>query len=187
MAINFKEFPEEYAELLKEVYRATACSDNEIEESWSTQFWMFSMAANDKASWEFGDMVENIGLISENPKFWLESNWSQSTNINYMIKIPDKAKLWGVKFLKQFIKEIRLIICEKQKEKNAIDDYKHYPKAIIVAVSSSLMTALSITNPMVLGLATLILLVLSTATKNAFCNMTDEDVIKSVEKSSNIS
>lgn len=75
------------------------------------------MAADDKARWNFGDMVENIGLISENPNFWMDSKQAQSLNINYRICFPDKAKLWGVKFLTQFIKEIRLIICEKQKEK----------------------------------------------------------------------
>lgn len=128
--------------------------------------------------------VQIIGTAVNDPEFlagqqrFVES----SPNVHHMTILPDKAYEWGKLFLYQMLKEIRAIICTENSEYIKLrDEYKSYPKAFAVAVSAALMAKLGVNGPMALGIATLVLLSLAQATKNSFCTMTDEQVLRKID------
>lgn len=185
MGINFKEFPDAYAETLEKLWNDTLLSKNELERSLNAYFWIYAEAAKEKKSFVFGETLEIIGILSENPDYFIESSRSNlSGNELYRTRLPAMALAWGMKFFKQFLKEIRKILCNKKKGKVTFKEYKDIPKALIASLATSLMATLHITNPVAIGMATLIILIIATATKKALCTMTDEEVLKEIEISS---
>lgn len=186
-AVDFSQFPDAYAKTLSQVNDELYSSSDNIERSWRTTFWILSEEAERKSKWQFGDMIENIGLLVQDRAYWVELNKTLNPNLDYSIRLPDKALLWGINFFKQFLREIRKIICEKKKVRTRVEDQKDLPTASIAALSASLMTALHISNALATGLATLVLLTIATATKNAFCTMTDEEVLQKLEDASKTS
>jgi hypothetical protein len=51
-------------------------------------------------------------------------------NIMYKISLPEKAYIWGAKFIWQILKEIRKITCTEGHGGLDLTDYKKYPKAV---------------------------------------------------------
>ena len=105
-------------------------------------------------------------------------------NRYYRLGIPDRAFEWGVKFIKEILKEVRLLICNEKARKKAgfdLSDYKSYPRAMGISLASVITAKLGVTEPMAIGIATLVLLSIAQAVKNAFCTMTDDQVIEVIQ------
>ena len=89
-------------------------------------------------------------------------------------------------FLWEYLAGLRELICGKpgKKAKRTTDDSlpheNSYPYAVATAVASWIMHSLGVSSPVALGLATLILIKLAKTTKNAFCKMTDAEVLASI-------
>jgi hypothetical protein len=128
--------------------------------------------------------LATLGTVFRDPEF-LAAQWTmvESTpDTMYSLSLPDQALEWGRQFIGQILKEIRAVVCENSKEYLKYKkEYRSYSKAFAVAVSSAVLNSLGITGPLALGLATVTLLVLAHATQNAFCKMTDEEVLKAIE------
>ena len=122
--------------------------------------------------------LDIIGVAVEKPeKLYFESN----PRGDYSVRLPDDAWIWGGKFIWEILKEIRKIICDERHGGVDLTDYKNYPKAVSVALAGVVMNAIGVKEPMALGIATLILMALGNATKNAFCTMTNESVIHALD------
>ena len=87
--------------------------------------------------------------------------------------------------MKEILKEVRVLVCDAKVRKRHglvnFSDYKAYPRALGVSLSTVIMTKLGVTEPMAIGIATLVILSLAQATQNAFCNMTDAEVVVKIE------
>jgi len=107
----------------------------------------------------------------------------KTPGVTYQTKLPEKAYEWGKQFLSQILREVRSIICNESKEYSKIrKEFANYPKAFGVAVSAAVLNVVGVGGPMALGISTLVLLALTHATKNAFCKMTDDEVLTAIEK-----
>ena len=132
------------------------------------------------------ELVAYLGVISVSPEYvdrqqlLLEAN----PNLMYKLGLPNKAFEWGMAFLIQILKEVRSVICGEQTHGRGslvkLSDYRAYPKALGVSLSTSIMAQFGVNEPMAIGIATLVLLTLAQATKDAFCQMTDEEVLKTL-------
>ncbi|NOT53686.1 MAG: hypothetical protein HOP18_03685 [Deltaproteobacteria bacterium] len=136
----------------------------------------------------FGDraLVEFLGVITTKPDFVARQQVlvESTPDRSYRLGIPNEAFEWGLKFLKEILKEVRVLVCEERARKKtglvSLSDYKAYPKALGVSLATAIMTKLGVNEPMAIGIATLVLLSLAQATKNAFCTMTDAQVIETL-------
>jgi hypothetical protein len=136
-------------------------------------------------------LLEFLGTITQYPEFarkqrqMLESG-PQEGSVLYSTRLPEDAYAWGALFIYQMLKELRSLICETQTESKTgivdLKEFKAYPKALGVSLASLVMAKLGVTEPMAMGIATLVLLSLAQATKNAFCASTDEEVIKAIRE-----
>jgi len=129
--------------------------------------------------------LQDLGLAIGNPdavakaQIYIEAN----PDVRFKLNVPPEASEWGLRFLGEILAEVRKAICAKNSEYSKLKaEYKSYPEAFAVALSTGALASLGINGPMALGVATFVLLVLATATKNAFCTMTDQEVLKAVQK-----
>jgi hypothetical protein len=89
------------------------------------------------------------------------------------------ALVWAADFTIKFLKEVRNIICS--------DGTKtRYRKGAAVGVATGLAAWLSqtfgITNPAAIGIAALIIHVVATAGRKAFCEMTEQEALSEITK-----
>jgi hypothetical protein len=99
------------------------------------------------------------------------------------LMFPPKSVEWGRQFIRTVLAEVRETVCGDKGTYAALrKEYDSYVKAFAVSISSSIMNLLGVSEPMALGLATLVLLILVSATKNAFCKMTDKEVLEAIDK-----
>jgi hypothetical protein len=101
------------------------------------------------------------------------------------------AARWTKAFLLELLSEIREKICgdtsgktksgKPRRAKKSIDKAS-YGYALATWLASYLMTAMHISSSMALGLAALILIKIAQSTRNAFCKMTDREVLDSILK-----
>lgn len=121
-------------------------------------------------------LLEIIGVAVERP-----SNWSPPKprpGVAYAVRFPAAAFAWGLGFLREILKEIRAIICTKKGAAGVnLKDYKNYPRGIAAALAAVIVRKIGVEEPMALGLATFALIAVANATKNAFCKMTDDEVL----------
>jgi hypothetical protein len=113
-------------------------------------------------------MVAVVGLAAKDPK-------------NFTVK-PDPQKFeglftWGKEFIGELLRSLRNIIC-KNNQLPRMSQYHVYPEAVFAAIAAEIMQRTGHTESMALGLATLILMILARITKEAFCKMTDDEVLK---------
>jgi len=83
-------------------------------------------------------------------------------------------------FLHHWFTEIRTIICEQEQLGAAAKTADLSNKTVATALAVWLTGIFGITSPVAIGLATLILLVLGQATKDAFCQMTQAQVVNGI-------
>lgn len=121
--------------------------------------------------------LEFLGVITTDPEFAAEQRLMVEANPNraYSLRVPDAAKEWGEKFLRQILKEVRDRICAKQS--TAIG--RAVPQATAVSLAAWITTELGIGGVLAVGIATFVLIVVSSI-KGAFCKMTTEEAIAAV-------
>ncbi|GLS18136.1 hypothetical protein GCM10007874_11520 [Labrys miyagiensis] len=79
-------------------------------------------------------------------------------------------------FIRNFLKELRNIICKSKSKlpsRGAVS-----AKEVAAGVAGYLTGLIGTSAPLAVGIGAVVVLTLSTATKRAFCNMTDEQVLK---------
>jgi len=105
-----------------------------------------------------------------------------STHRSYLAFSPGlpNPKVWGVGFLIAFLSELREIICKKR-NRNKLSDYT---QSLIAGIATFLTSKLALPSGTAAALAVLILLSLAKASKKAFCDMTDKEVIEALSKES---
>jgi hypothetical protein len=176
----------EITALLYEVSQELTKSGGDAERNLATNLFLFHDAFNDpNGEVALEDTIQILGTAANDPQYLANQQrlLDATPNVDYMTILPDKAYEWGKQFLLQTLREVREIICTNSGEyANLKNEYKSYPKAFAVAVSTALMAKLGASSPMALGIATLVLLSLAQATKNSFCKMTDEQVIKKIDR-----
>lgn len=152
-------------------------------------FYRYILNESVEASLNSVDHVQLIGIMIENPRYFLEIHEFKKNNPNTFFRsnLPAEAYDWGRNFLKQFLIEIRKSICSStgpytklQREGSA------YPRAVATAISASLMNFAGVSNPVALGVSIFILLLLAKITQNAFCNMTDDEVLELIDTKSKV-
>jgi len=89
-------------------------------------------------------------------------------------------KVWGVGFLIAFLSELREIICKKR-DRNKLSNYT---QSLIAGIATFLTSKLALSSGTATALAVLILLSLAKASKKAFCDMTDKEVIEALNRES---
>jgi hypothetical protein len=85
-----------------------------------------------------------------------------------------------LKFLRHWFAEIRAIICEGERLGAATKAADLSSKTIATAIAVWLSNMFGMSSPVAAGLATLILLVLGQAAKEAFCQMTQDQIVSRV-------
>jgi hypothetical protein len=88
---------------------------------------------------------------------------------------------WATSFIRQIIAELREIICGSKKKPKGLGEKS---QAIIAAITVAIASRFHIPPGTATGLAVLVLLALSRATKKAFCKMTDEEVLAALKTNS---
>ena len=137
----------------------------------------------------FGDagLIELLGAATHAPEFIADQQLlvERTPDRNYCLGLPDDAFRWGVRFLQEIPKEVRALICDKKARRKAglvnFKDYRAYPKALGVSLATVITTKLGVTEPMAIGIATLVLLTLAQVTTDTFCKMTDEQVVETIK------
>jgi hypothetical protein len=177
---------EEVRKLLSEVDAALRASGKDEERNMASLMFMLNFEfMESRARMSLEDSLAWIGTVARDREFLArQQRMVDSTpNTLYMLSLPPGAAEWGKGFLKEILRGIRKAICTESAEYSGLKkEYVGYPKAFAVAASSAVLSSLGISSAMALGLATLVLLVLAQATKDAFCRMTDDDVLKSIEE-----
>ena len=165
--------------------RELSSSDDSLSRSVGSMlnlYW-FVVSSDEAVTLEGG--IELIGTIVVDPEFLIRQQRMIEKNPNHLhsLKFPEYAVLWGREFLKRIIINIRIAICDNKAEYASLrKDGQEYSKGLATAVSVSLFSTLGLSDPVSIGCSTLILLVVMQATKGAFCEMTDEEVMKSVNE-----
>jgi hypothetical protein len=99
------------------------------------------------------------------------------------LRPPIALYIWGREFLKQMLKEIRAAICSDEPSYSGLrKEYHGLPKAAAVAVSTFIMGTFGVDEPVALGTGVLALLTVAHSTRNAFCNMTDDEVLRAIDE-----
>lgn len=88
---------------------------------------------------------------------------------------------WTRKFLSYFYQELNNIICDKEQFESVTDAADISVKGIVTAIAAWIVKAFGIVQPLAIGIATAVLLVLFKATKGAFCKMSQEEVEQSLD------
>lgn len=132
--------------------------------------------------------MARLGIVLNDPAFVREYDAMRAapSNVTYSVRFPPRAAEWGRQFIATSLKEIRAAVCDVAKDNRYADVQKDgagYAKAVAVSIATGVLAGVGLTGPLALGVGTLVLLTLSRATKNAFCHMTDEAVLASLDTS----
>ncbi len=183
--INYGLNQREVRELLRDVERQLLNTGGYAEAELASIFSLYNFDLRDpNAGMAVKDTVELIGAAVSKPEVFADQRRLRERNPNarFIMRLPDEAYEWGKKFIREVLKEVRKSVCAKQGEYSKLrEEYVNYPKALATAISAAVFNVLGVADPIGLGIATLILLTLSRVTRNAFCNMTDDQVIQSID------
>jgi hypothetical protein len=92
------------------------------------------------------------------------------------------ALAWARDFTLKFLAEIRHSICESR-EKNSLSQAGGITaNGAASALAAWLSQAFAISNPVAIGVATLVLLVIAKAATSAFCAATAEEIVKRLQQ-----
>jgi hypothetical protein len=91
----------------------------------------------------------------------------------------DRIRILGREFLVRFLRNIRDVICKQQNEK-ALQE--KLGAAAPSALVPSILLEFGVDKPVALGIAAAITYAVLTATKGAFCSMTDQEVLRKIDK-----
>lgn len=86
---------------------------------------------------------------------------------------------WGRQFIARILSELREIICGPKPKPSKLGPNA---QAYIAAIAAAILAKFHVSSVTATGLAVLILLTLSRATKNAFCKMTDAEVLAALSE-----
>jgi hypothetical protein len=114
-----------------------------------------------------------------------EEAWARLTDeerhrrSNVLAKRHDRNEFVGagLVFLRHWFTEVKLIVCTKRKLDDVAATSGVTAEAITASMAASLMSALTITNPVAIVLATMTITVVGTAGLKAFCTMDKEKAI----------
>lgn len=88
---------------------------------------------------------------------------------------------WGRMFIEKLLKELRDIFCGKGKTAKPLGGPA---QAAIAAIAAYIMQQFHVSQPSATGLAVLVLLALARAAKKSLCEMTDNEILEALRKSS---
>lgn len=133
--------------------------------------------------------IEYLGVIVGDPEFARKQQLltEAADNVAWSLSLPEMAGQWGTKFLAEILNEIRQAICGHKRKGKAVravldlSDRETYTKAIGASVATIVMGRLGVTEPVAIGVATLALITVGNATKNAFCTMTEQEVLDAIQ------
>jgi len=175
---------EELVSLLAQAEEELKASGGDAEKNLASYLHLHRFAIGDDSMVELEGTIGILGTAVTAPRFLEEQQRHIDANPNLMFatRLPESAFQWGRQFVKEFLREIRKTICANNAESSQLkEEYQSYAKAFAVAGSAVVLDMLGVAGPMALGITTLLLLTLSRATKNAFCKMTDEEVLRAID------
>jgi hypothetical protein len=85
-------------------------------------------------------------------------------------------------FLKRYFEQIRKLICDDKKRKTLEKGSGVTRSSIPIAVSTWIMSHFGVTEPVALGLAAYISIVVFEASRGAFCEMTKEQIDETISR-----
>jgi hypothetical protein len=86
-----------------------------------------------------------------------------------------------VAFAERFLGSIRNQIC-KEAAKKGKKTRELSGQAVAAAVATSVTTALGTANPIAIGVSSIVILAIASAAKDAFCQMTDAEVLNALKQ-----
>lgn len=184
VAIETEEMSRWYRELASELRNTNGA----LEQSVASTIELYDFSLRQETPMSFESSLQYLGTLTNNPDF-LAAQYEYvkaHPERHFYTGLPPEAVEWGLRFLEQILAELRKAICSKDSEYSKLKtEYKSYPKAFATALASSTLASIGISGPVALGVATFVLIVLATATKNAFCNMTNQEALEAVRKAVN--
>jgi len=175
---------EDFRALVEEASIALDKSPNPLDRALRSWLRVYSFVLErETGEVSFRDAIAFIGTFTRNPEFLIHQQTmvDSSPGVRFSLRLPDEAKEWGIRFLYQVMREVRTIVCGRAKDRKGSRKVDAgYTKALAVSISTTVLNTLNVHDPATLGLATLILITLSQATKNAFCKMTDAEVLGAI-------
>lgn len=170
--------------LLFQVVNDLRSSEDPAERGLGSELNLVRFALNDQGAFAVGSALGYIGHATTGRGHLRKQTifFEQNQDKMFYTAIPPEMADWGKQFLKEILREIRKAVCTDKPMDSEAADSRSYPKAIAVAISSTVMNACGVDSAMALGIATLVLLTISRATKQAFCTMTDDNVLAAIEQ-----
>jgi hypothetical protein len=89
------------------------------------------------------------------------------------------ARSWGLEFIKSILRELREIICSPKKDQGKLSAPT---QSVLAAIVAFLMHKFGLQSATAYGFALLILSTIGSATKKAFCNMSDHEVLEALRQ-----
>jgi hypothetical protein len=92
---------------------------------------------------------------------------------------------WSKRFLLELLAELRDLICGDSSKKSKrrskkLPGKESYGYFVATSIAAYIMELLHVSNAVALGLATLILIRIGQSTRNAFCKMTDREILEAM-------
>ena len=113
-----------------------------------------------------------LGIVVESLRGNKKATPQRGSDIGEML---DLARTWGLDFILEILIELRDIICGKGKTPKKLSDTS---QSAISALTILVAHKLRISDPTAFGIAVLILLSISRASKNAFCRKTTPEELR---------
>ena len=126
--------------------------------------------------------LQYLGTVTSAPDFVVEQQLMCEGNPDraYSIRLPEGASEWGERFLRQIMKELRDRICSAPASTRAAAR-RSYPKAFAASIGTALVAQFGFSDPVAIGIATLVIVTVTGSTKDAFCKMTTDQVIAEIK------
>jgi hypothetical protein len=143
------------------------------------------MSFDDVSAFSLQSTVEVLGLLSDKSLAtrFHDEQAKLSKNFNTFTLLPDKSRDLGIEFIQRVLRNIRDVICSKSnlagKSKGSMDI-----KQIATSIATAAAASVGISNPMILGMTVMVLLVVSRASHKAFCEMTEVELVESIKEKS---
>jgi hypothetical protein len=127
-------------------------------------------------------LVETLGLLTSKDGYEVfEAQQALPKDRSYSIQLPEKISRLGIEFVARTLHEVRSIICTGKFKPTSRSASGAIP-ALVSGLASSITASLDISSTLATGVAATVLVVVSQAAHKSFCDMTDDEVIKAVEK-----
>jgi hypothetical protein len=126
------------------------------------------------------EMIEDVGMLTSDMGREHQHRLNAVSVGGPSPSYPRTAFEFGRRFVIGVLREVRRIVCNAKELESIDKDSGEYPKAVAAALAASALNGIGISGPTALGVSMLILLIVAKASHDTFCNMTDEDVLKSL-------